>query len=326
MKVAVVGATGEVGRKIVDELSDLNLKDLDLYASKKSEGEILEYNDRELVVKELKEESMKKEYDYVLFSAGGDISSRFAPIAADSGSVVIDNSSAFRMEKEIPLVVPEINSHKLKGYGGIIANPNCSTIQMLLALNNVQRELKIEEINVSTYQAVSGAGNKGIQELISQEKGHKVSKHFEKEIHRNVIPKIGDYEENGFTTEEMKMVNETIKIYEDDEIIVIPTAVRVPVVYGHSESITFKTKKSTNIQLVEDLIANSENVVFNNEIITPLEIENDKMTYVSRLRQLNERTFLIWVMANNVRVGAATNAVRIMKKHIEINGVDLWKM
>jgi aspartate-semialdehyde dehydrogenase len=121
----------------------------------------------------------------------------------------------------------------------------------------------------------------------------------------------------------MKMVNETIKIYEDDEIIVIPTAVRVPVVYGHSESITFKTKKSTNIQLVEDLIANSENVVFNNEIITPLEIENDKMTYVSRLRQLNERTFLIWVMANNVRVGAATNAVRIMKKHIEINGVDL---
>jgi aspartate-semialdehyde dehydrogenase len=194
---------------------------------------------------------------------------------------------------------------------------------MLLALNNVQRELKIEEINVSTYQAVSGAGNKGIQELISQEKGYTESKHFEKKIHRNVIPKIGDYEENGFTTEEMKMVNETIKIYEDDEIIVIPTAVRVPVVYGHSESITFKTKKSTNIQLVEDLIANSENVVFNNEIITPLEIENDKMTYVSRLRQLNERTFLIWVMANNVRVGAATNAVRIMKKHIEINGVDL---
>lgn len=320
MKVAVVGATGEVGRKIIDELSDLNLKSLDLFASKKSEGEIIEFNDKRLKVKALTEESMKTGYDYVLFSAGGNVSKKFAKIASEHESVVIDNSSAFRMEKDIPLVIPEINSHKLKEYRGIIANPNCSTIQMLLALNNVHKELKIEEINVSTYQAVSGAGNKGIQELLSQENRNLDADHFEKIIHRNVIPKIGDFEENGFTTEEMKMVNETMKIFEDDSIIVIPTAVRVPVVYGHSESITFKTRKSTNIQLVGDLIANSENVIYNDEIITPKEIENDKITYVSRLRQLNDTTFLIWVMANNVRVGAATNAVRIMRKHIEING------
>jgi aspartate-semialdehyde dehydrogenase len=320
MKVAVVGATGEVGRKIIDELSDLNLKKLDLFASKKSVGEIIDYNDEKLYVQELTEESLKKGYDYVLFSAGGGVSQKYAKIASECGSVVIDNSSAFRMEKEIPLVIPEINSHKLKGYRGIIANPNCSTIQMLLALNNVHKELKIEEINVSTYQAVSGAGNKGIQELLSQENENSHPNHFEKTIYRNVIPKIGDYEENGFTTEEMKMVNETIKIFEDDSIIVIPTAVRVPVIYGHSESITFRTQKSTNIELVGDLIANSENVVYDDEIITPKEIENDKLTYVSRLRQLNDKTFLIWVMANNVRVGAATNAVRIMKKHVEING------
>lgn len=321
MKVAVVGATGEVGRKIVDELSDLNLKKLDLFASKKSVGEIIDYNDEKLYVQELTEESLKKGYDYVLFSAGASVSKKYSPIAAKFGNVVIDNSSAFRKEDNIPLVVPEINSHKLKNYRGIIANPNCSTIQMLLALSNIQKELKIEQINVSTYQAVSGAGNKGIQELISQENGQEKSNHFEKIIHRNIIPKIGDFEENGFTTEEMKMVNETIKIFEDDEIIVIPTAVRVPVVYGHSESITFITKKSTDIQLVGDLIANTENVVYDDNIITPLEIVNEKITYVSRLRQLNERTFLIWVMANNVRVGAATNAVRIMKKHIELNGV-----
>jgi aspartate-semialdehyde dehydrogenase len=320
MKVAVVGATGEVGRKIIDELSDMDLKYLDLFASKKSEGKAFKYNNIEIKIKELKEESLKNKYDYVLFSAGGEISNHYAPIAAESGSVVIDNSSAFRMDENIPLVVPEINSHKLKKYRGIIANPNCSTIQMLLALNNIHKELGIEEINVSTYQAVSGAGNKGIQELISEEKEDIDPKHFEKKIHRNVIPKIGDYEKNGFTTEEMKMIRETKKIYEDKEIIVIPTAVRVPVIYGHSESITFKTKKSTDIQLVKDLIVNSENVVYNDKIITPLEIENDKLTYVSRLRQLNDKTFLIWVMANNVRVGAATNAVRIMKKHIEING------
>ncbi len=320
MKVAVVGATGEVGRKIIDELSNLKIDHLDLFASKKSVGELIIFQDKEYEVRELKEESLKEKYDYVLFSAGGNVSKHFAPIAANSGSVVIDNSSAFRMDDNTPLVIPEINSHKLKGYQGIIANPNCSTIQMLLALNEVQKELKIEEINVSTYQAVSGAGNKGIQEMINQEQGNRNPLHFEKRIHRNIIPKIGDFEENGFTTEEMKMVNETAKIFEDKEIIVIPTAVRVPVIYGHSESITFKISKSTNKQLIGDLISNSENVVYDDQIITPLEIQNDKMTYVSRLRQLNNKTFLIWVMANNVRVGAATNAVRIMRKHIELNG------
>ncbi|MGM0639883.1 MAG: aspartate-semialdehyde dehydrogenase [Thermotogota bacterium] len=319
MKVAVVGATGEVGRKIIDELSSLDIDHLDLYAGKKSVGELISFQNKEIEVEELKQESLKDQYDYVLFSAGGDVSKEFAQIAAKAGSVVIDNSSAFRMDNDIPLIIPEINSHKIKGYKGIIANPNCSTIQMLLALNNVQKQIKIEEINVSTYQAVSGAGNKGIQELINQEKESNQPEHFEKIIHRNIIPKIGDYEENGFTTEEMKMVNETTKIFEDKEIIVIPTAVRVPVVYGHSESITFKISKSTNLQLISDLIANSENVVYDDEIITPLEIQDDKMTYVSRLRQLNDKTFLIWVMANNVRVGAATNAVRIMKKHIELN-------
>ncbi|SHE83274.1 aspartate semialdehyde dehydrogenase [Marinitoga hydrogenitolerans DSM 16785] len=321
MKIGIVGATGEVGRTMVKVLEDLNINvtELKLFASKKSEGKEIKFKNKGYFVEELTEEKMKDKFDYLLFSAGATISKKFAPLASEFGNIVIDNSSAFRMEKDIPLVVPEINGEIIKNYRGIIANPNCSTIQMVLALSNIQKEFGISEIFVSTYQAVSGAGNKGIQELLNQLKGMNNITHFPEKIMNNVIPQIGPIESNGFTQEEMKMINETKKIYSDYSINVYPTAVRVPVLYGHSESITFKTKKKASILEVKELISNTKNVKYTDNLITPLNVEGSDITYVSRLRKMDEYTFLMWVVADNVRVGAATNAVRILLKHFELN-------
>ncbi|GAB6189695.1 aspartate-semialdehyde dehydrogenase [Marinitoga arctica] len=321
MKVGIVGATGEVGRTMVKVLEDLdvNVTKLKLFASKKSEGKEIKFKNKSYYVEELTEDKMKDKYDYLLFSAGSSVSRIFASIAAEYGNVVIDNSSAFRMEKDIPLVVPEINGNIIKNYRGIIANPNCSTIQMVLALSKIQEKLGISEIFVSTYQAVSGAGNKGIQELLNQINGMDVISHFPEKIMNNVIPQIGHIEENGFTQEEMKMVNETRKIYNDYSINVYPTAVRVPVLYGHSESVTFRTKKKTTLLEIKELIENTKNVVYTDNLITPINVAGSDITYVSRLRKMDEYTFLMWIVADNVRVGAATNAVRILLKHFELN-------
>lgn len=321
MKVGVVGATGEVGRTMVKVLEERNvdISELRLFASKKSEGKEIKFKDRIYYVEELTEEKMKEKYDYLLFSAGGSISKKYAPIASEYGNTVIDNSSAFRMVRDIPLIVPEINGDIIKGYKGIIANPNCSTIQMVLALRNVEKELGISEIFVSTYQAVSGAGNKGIKELLDQQNSINNINHFPEMINNNVIPIIGPVLENGFTEEEMKMVNETRKIYDNYSIKVYPTAVRVPVLYGHSESITFRVKEKANIEKIRELLSTVGNVVYTENLITPINVAGSDITYVSRLRQMDETTFLIWVVADNVRVGAATNAVRILLKHYELN-------
>ncbi|WP_129407839.1 aspartate-semialdehyde dehydrogenase [Marinitoga lauensis] len=321
MKIGVVGATGEVGRTMVKVLEDLNVNvtELKLFASKKSKEKKIKFKNNDYIVEQLTEEKMKEKYDYLLFSAGSTVSKKFAPIAADYGNTVIDNSSAFRMKKNIPLIVPEINGMLLKDYKGIIANPNCSTIQMVLALSSLEKEFGISEIFVSTYQAVSGAGNKGIKELLDQENGNNNFNHFPELIHHNVIPVIGPFEDNGFTQEEMKMVNETRKIFNDESIKVYPTAVRVPVLYGHSESITFRLKSNATIESIKNLIIKTENVKYSENLITPLNVAGSDITYVSRLRQMDENTFLVWVVADNVRVGAATNAVRILLKHFELN-------
>ncbi|KAF2960457.1 aspartate-semialdehyde dehydrogenase [Thermotoga sp. 38H-to] len=323
MKVGVVGATGEVGRTMVKVLEEFNVPvtELRLFASERSVGKEIEFKGEKFKVELLTEESMKWRCDYLLFSAGASVSKKFAPIAAENGVTVIDNSSAFRLEKEIPLVVPEVNAHLLKGYTGIIANPNCSTIQMILSIYKLHEVYGIEEIFVSTYQSVSGAGHKGIEELLAQEKGENVMKVFPKLIHRNVIPLIGDIQENLFSQEEMKMVNETRKILNDYSIRVFPTTVRVPVLYGHSEAVMVRFKKPyESLEKVREIIASGEDVVVTDDLVTPVDVAGKNETYVCRLRAADERSILFWNVADNIRVGAATNAVRILLKHAEMNG------
>ena len=321
MRIAIVGATGEVGRMMAKVLEESGIKPdlLDLYASSRSAGTEMEFENRSYTVKELTEASLEEGYDYVMFSAGASVSKKYAPIAAAAGSVVIDNSSAFRMESNIPLVVPEINGYLLKGYRGIVANPNCSTIQMVLSLYKVNEYFGIKTVVVSTYQAVSGAGNKGIMELDDQMVGDVRPRVFARQIHLNVVPQIGDFLESGFTTEEMKMVDETKKILNDNDISVWPTTVRVPVMYGHSEAIMVETRDSFDIDKLREAFLESQDVDFSEDFVTPLEIAGSDQTFVSRLRTFDSRRFLIWNVADNIRVGAATNAVRILKKHLEIN-------
>jgi aspartate-semialdehyde dehydrogenase len=325
MKLGIVGATGEVGRKMLKVLEEYKVKvdEIRLFASERSAGKEMFFNGQKLIVEKLSEETLKEGFDYFLFSAGASVSKKFAPIAAESGATVIDNSSAFRMEPDIPLVVPEINAHLLKEYRGIVANPNCSTIQMVLALYKLHERYKIKEIVVSTYQSVSGAGYKGINELLEQEKGSKESQVFPKQILHNVIPLIGNIEENGFTTEEMKMVNETRKILNDPSIIVFPTTVRVPVLYGHSESVLVRLEKEyENLDIIKQTIASGENVKVVDEIITPIDVEDSDITFVCRVRAFDNRSVMFWNVADNIRVGAATNAVRILVKHMTLNGVN----
>lgn len=323
MKIGVVGATGEVGRtflKLFEEYKMLNeITELRLFASERSKGQKIKVGSDEIIVEELKERNMTERFDYLFFSAGSDVSKIYAPLAQNAGNTVIDNSSQFRMYNNVPLVVPEINGDLLKGYKGIIANPNCSTIQMVLALNGINQKLGIEEIVVSTYQAVSGAGNKGITELLNQEKGINSVNHFPKVIKNNVIPIIGSDLGNGFTFEEEKMIKETKKIFSNNEMRIFPTTVRVPVLYGHSESILVKTKIDAEKDEIINLIKLTPNVEYTDEKLTPLEVAGRDTTFVSRVRKPQEKTFLMWVVADNIRVGAATNAIRILKKHKELN-------
>ena len=318
MRLAIVGATGEVGRMMLRKLEEekISPKVIDLLASKCSEGKHLKFETRDLEVKELREGSFDKGYDYVLFSAGATVSKHYAPMAAERGAVVIDNSSAFRSDAEIPLVVPEINGDILKGYGGIVANPNCSTIQMVLSLSGIYKSYGIKTIVVSTYQAVSGAGNKGIAELEEQERGDIRPSVFVRQIHRNVVPIIGDLLHSNFSTEEMKMVHETRKIFRDDSISVWPTTVRVPVVYGHSESVFCETVRPFSLEDLRREIESSKDVVYSEERLTPMEVAGSDLVFVSRLRGFDGNRFLFWNMADNIRVGAATNAIRIMKTHL----------
>jgi len=324
--VAVAGATGAVGNVMIKCLEERNfpVANLKLLASKRSAGKKLRFKGDEVEVEEMTKDSFKG-VDIALFSAGGGTSLDFAPAAAQSGAVVVDNSSAWRMDPDVPLVVPEANPHAVAGYKtkGIIANPNCSTIQMLVALAPVNREYGIKRIVVSTYQAVSGSGKKAIDELFDQTRAKINFINYEKKVYPheiafNCLPHIDVFLDNGYTKEEMKMVNETRKILENDKIAVTATTVRVPVFYGHSESVNVETIKHADVSDVRKLLEKSKGVkIVDNpkENVYPLAIDaaGQDLTLVGRLRQDEsiENGINMWIVADNIRKGAATNAVQI---------------
>ena len=332
--IAIIGATGIVGESLLDILNTRNfpIERIVPLASKRSEGSKVKFGDKLLDVIALDDYDFK-DIDIAFFSAGSGVSRDYAPIAAKSGAVVIDNTSEYRYVDDIPLVVPEVNPDAIKKYEktNIIANPNCSTIQMLVALKPIHDRFKVLNINVATYQAVSGSGKSGIDELLQQSHSYlnqqKIKPSiYPKQIGFNAIPFVDSFCDNGYTKEEMKMVWETQKIL-DRDIAVNATAVRVPVLVGHSESITIETKKSLDIDIIkEDFIKQKGIQLMDNptkgEYPTPF--ENGHGTddvYVGRIRQsLNsDKVLNIWVVADNVRKGAALNSIQIAEELIKGN-------
>lgn len=324
--VAVVGATGAVGNQMLEILAERNfpIKELRLLASERSEGKLLEFKGEQLVVQKLGRDSFK-DIDIALFSAGGSRSEEFCPIAAASGAVCVDNSSAWRMDPEVPLVVPEVNPADVAQYTkkGIVANPNCSTIQMMVALKPLHDYAKIKRIVVSTYQAVSGTGLSAIDELRIQSgellNGRPVEcKVYPRQIAFNCLPHIDVFLDNGYTKEEMKMVNETRKIFGDDSIRVTATTVRVPVFYSHSEAVNIETEKPLSAVKARELLAAAPGVQVVDDVAkqvypTAIDAAGQDLTYVGRIREDEsiENGLNLWVVADNLRKGAATNAVQI---------------
>ena len=324
--VAVAGATGAVGGAMLDVLArlDFPLNELRLLASERSVNKKLKFRKRDIQVQLLSKAAFDG-IDIALFSAGAARSLEFAPAAAGAGAVVIDNSSAFRMDSDIPLVVPEVNPHAIAQYTnrGIIANPNCSTIQMLVALKPIHDKARIKRIVVSTYQAVSGTGAKAIAELEEQVKAYAAGKPVQKKVYPhqiafNCLPHIDSFLENGYTKEEMKMVNETRKIFEDASIGVTATTVRVPVFYGHSESVNIETEKKITAAEVKELLAAAPGVKLVDEpslSIYPMALDcaGKFETLVGRIREDESigNGINLWVVADNILKGAALNAVQI---------------
>ncbi len=326
LTVAVAGATGAVGNQMITCLEERNfpVKSLKLLASSRSVGKRLKYRGESVPVEELTAQSFKG-IDIALFSAGGGTSEKFAPFAAKDGCVVIDNSSAWRMDPEVPLVVPEVNPHAVAQYNhkGIIANPNCSTIQMVVPLNPLHKEYGIKRIVVSTYQAVSGTGKKAVAELDSQTRAILNFKDCEKKVYPhtiafNCLPHIDAFLDNGYTKEEMKMVYETKKILEDDTIGITATTVRVPVFYGHSESVNIETKTAISADAVRSLLEKTPGVKVvddpeNNIYPLAIDAAGQDLTLVGRIRDDESipNGINMWIVADNIRKGAATNAVQI---------------
>ncbi|TKB45089.1 aspartate-semialdehyde dehydrogenase [Thalassotalea mangrovi] len=323
--VVVLGATGLVGKHMMEILEQRNFPVNTLYplASSRSAGELIEFNGKSIEVLDADEFDFSQA-QIAFFSAGGATSAKFAPIAADAGCVVIDNTSQFRYDDDIPLVVPEVNPQALADYRNrnIIANPNCSTIQMLVALKPIYDAVGIERINVATYQSVSGAGKTAIEELAKQcaalLSGKPVeAKAFSRQIAFNVIPQIDSFEDNGYTREEMKMVWETKKILGDESVLVNPTAVRVPVFYGHGEALHIETRQQTSAEEVKALLAQAPGVVVcENDEDFPTQVgdaSGQDETYVGRIREdiSHPNGINMWIVADNVRKGAATNSVQI---------------
>ena len=324
--VAVCGATGAVGEEMRNILAerDFPVGTLKLLASHRSAGTTLEFKGRSITVEELNKDSFKG-IDVALFSAGASVSQEYAPIAAKSGAVVVDNTSYFRMEKDIPLVVPEVNPHAIAQYTnrGIISNPNCSTIQMVLVLKPIHDKAKIKRVVVSTYQATSGAGRRAMKELADQTMGVFNQKEVPNAIfpHRiafNCLPQIDKFLDNGYTKEEMKMIQETTKIMEDDSIKVTATTVRVPVFFGHSESVNIETARKIRPAELMELLAKMPGVEVVDDPKTgryPMAIDaaGKDPVYVGRIREdfSVKNGINLWVVADNVRKGAALNAVQI---------------
>jgi len=328
--VAVVGATGVVGEemRLVIEERKFPVEKLSLFASGRSAGRVYQFNEEKILVQELKEDSFSG-IDIALFSAGDEVSAHFAPLAVQQGTIVIDNCKYFRMDPNVPLVVPEVNPCDLKWHKGLIANPNCSTIQMVVALKPIYDEVGIERVVVATYQSVSGTGKEAIVELKNQAVSIAKDEECEIEIYPyqiayNVIPHIGSFMENGYTTEEMKMLNETRKILGDKNIRVVATTVRVPVYRAHSEVIHIETKKKISVQRTREILSAFPGIkVIDNpeklEYPLPLFAEGKDEVFVGRIREdiSTENGLVMWVVSDNLRKGAALNAVQIAEQLIK---------
>ncbi len=325
--VAVVGATGAVGEEMLRILEERNfpIKELRLLASERSAGKKLKFKGKEIAVQTLTENSFA-EIDIALFSAGGSISKKFVPAAVKAGAVAVDNTSAFRMDPKTPLVVPEVNPEAIKTHHGCIANPNCSTIQMVVALKPLHDYGKIKRVVVSTYQSVSGAGAKAVQEMYEESKAILEKKIFQRQIFPfqiafNVLPQIPQsnaFLENGYTEEEMKMVNETKKIMGDPSIRVTATTVRVPVERAHSESVNIETEKKISAQKARELLSKAPGVqlvdnVQKGEFPLASQAAGKDPVFVGRIREdlSTENGLALWIVADNLRKGAALNAIQI---------------
>lgn len=329
--VAVVGATGAVGNEMIAVLEEREfpVETLRLFASERSEGVRLNFKGEEIPVETLKEDSFKG-IDIALFSAGAERSRIWAPVAARSGCVVIDNSSQWRMDPEVPLVVPEVNSHDLKWHKGIIANPNCSTIQMVVALKPIHDVAKIKRVIVTTFQSVSGTGKKAMDELLQQTVALLNFKDIEIKVYPhqiafNVLPHIDKFLDNAYTKEEMKMVLETQKIMGDSSIKVTATTVRVPVFRGHSESVNIETEQKLSAQQVRELLSKAPGVIVidnpeKNEYPLPIYASGKDEVFVGRIREDESiaNGINMWVVSDNLRKGAALNAVQIAEELIKM--------
>lgn len=328
MKVAVVGATGMVGEVMLKVLAERNFPITELIpvASERSVGKEIEYKGKKYKVVSL-DTAVSMKPEIALFSAGGDTSKEWAPKFAEAGTTVIDNSSAWRMDPTKKLVVPEINANQLTKEDKIIANPNCSTIQMVLALAPLHKKYNIERIVVSTYQSITGTGVKAVKQLENEYAGIEGEMAYKYPIHRNAIPQIDSFEENGYTKEEMKMTRETKKIMSDDSIRVTATTVRIPTVGGHSESVNVQFTNDFDVKEVRSILENTPGVVVQDNIDTftypmPLYAEGKDDVYVGRIRrdESQDNTLNMWIVSDNLRKGAATNTVQIAE-YLVANGL-----
>lgn len=326
INIAIVGATGMVGRtflKVLEE-RDFPYENIYCFSSKKSAGTKVFCKGTEILVEELTEDSFNKNIDIALFSAGGETSEKYAPIAASKGVIVIDNSSAFRMDKNVPLVVPEVNPEALLNHNNIIANPNCSTIQAMVALKPLQDKYGLERVIISTYQAVSGSGVKGVYDLEEGLKGNPSCTAYPHPIANNCLPHIDVFLDNGYTKEEMKMILETKKILNDENLKVTATAVRVPVFDCHSEALNIQLSKEFEIEEIKSIYDEFKGIVLQdnnsmNEYPLASTAKGTDDVYIGRIRRdfSIDNGLNVWVVADNIRKGAATNAVQIAEVLIQ---------
>jgi aspartate-semialdehyde dehydrogenase len=330
MKLAIVGATGLVGQEILTVLAERNFQFDELYlvASSRNVGKEMAYKGKKYVIKSM-EETVKLAPDIAIFSAGGDTSLEWAPKFAEAGTIVIDNSSAWRMDSSKKLVVPEINGHVLQADDRIIANPNCSTIQMVLVLAPLHRKYGIRRIVVSTYQSVTGTGKDAVTQMMDERKGIEGPKVYPHRIDMNVLPHIDKFLDNGYTKEEMKMVNETRKILEDQSLAITATTVRVPAMGGHSEAVNVEFNKEYDLTDVRHLLEKTDGVIVqddvkNNVYPMPINSHHRDEVFVGRIRrdESQPKTINMWVVADNLRKGAATNAVQIAEFLMEKNLIE----
>jgi len=330
MKLAIVGATGLVGQEILTVLSERNFQFDDLYlvASARNVGKEMSYKGKKYTIKSM-EEAVRLAPDIAIFSAGGDTSLEWAPKFAEVGTIVIDNSSAWRMDPTKKLVVPEINGHVLQNEDKIIANPNCSTIQMVMALAPLHKKFRIKRIVVSTYQSVTGTGKDAVTQMMDERKGIDGPKVYPHPIDMNVLPHIDKFLDNGYTKEEMKMVNETRKILEDQSLAITSTTVRIPAIGGHSEAVNVEFHADFDLKDVRNILEETPGVIVqddvkNNVYPMPINSHHRDEVFVGRLRrdESQPKTLNMWVVADNLRKGAATNAIQIAEFLMEKNLVE----